>query len=152
MLFVYLWGAALILFLVVEAITAGLTSIWFAAGALVALIIALLHGSVLLQFAAFLIVTGLTVFGTRSMARKYVNSRTVATNADRLLGAEGLVLEPIDNVRARGTVKVDGKVWSARSGSGEAIPADTLVLVDSIDGVKLIVRPAAQAPAAESNS
>ena len=146
MFFVYLWGAALLLFLIVEAITAGLTSIWFAAGALVALIVALLHGSVLLQFAAFLIVTGLTVLGTRSIARKYVNSRAVATNADRILGAEGLVLEAIDNVQARGTVKVDGKVWSARSSSREPISADTLILVDSIDGVKLMVRPADPAP------
>ena len=150
MFFVYLWGAALLLFLIVEAITAGLTSIWFAAGALVSLIVALLHGSVPLQFAAFLLVTGVTVLCTRSIARKYVNSRAIATNADRLLGAEGLVLEAIDNLRAKGTVKVDGKIWTARSSSGEPIGADTLILVDSIDGVKLMVRPAPQAPEAQA--
>lgn len=137
----YLWGCALLVFLILEAITAGLSSIWFAAGALCGLIVTLLHGPFWLQILVFLAVSALTLWLTRPLVKKYVNSKITATNADRAIGMEGLVLEEIDNRKTTGIVKVDGKTWSARSADHTIIAKDALVYVRQIDGVKLIVSP-----------
>jgi membrane protein implicated in regulation of membrane protease activity len=128
----------------VEGISAGLTSIWFAAGALAALIAAALGGPVWLQVALFVVVSGVTLWLTRPLVKKYVNSRVKATNADRVLSMIGIVTEDIDNIAATGAVTVDGKVWTARSDSGEKIAAGVQVKPLRIDGVKLIVSPVNQ--------
>ena len=123
------WVVALVVFLIVEAVTAGLVSIWFVFGSLVALICAALGAAVWLQIFWFVIVSVATLVLTRPLVKRYVDSRSVATNADRSIGRAAVVTERIDNLAATGAVKLDGVVWTARS-TDDAV---------AIEGVKLIV-------------
>ena len=134
------WIAALILFVVVEAVTVGLASIWFAIGALAALICALLHGPVWLQVVWFLAVSLATLILTRPMVKKYMKGKVVPTNADRNIGRTAAVTERIDNLAGTGAVKVDGVTWTARSADeNQTIEAGAMVTVREIRGVKLVV-------------
>lgn len=140
------WLIAMILFGLAEAVTVGLTSIWFAAGALAALLAAALNAPVLAQIVVFLAVSLVTLLLVRPLAQRFINDRHVATNADRVIGQEGVVTEAIDNLAARGQVNVSGALWTARSQGDIPIPKDTVVRVLRIEGVKLYVIPA-EAPA-----
>lgn len=134
------WVVALVVFLIVEAVTAGLVSIWFVFGSLVALICAALGAAVWLQIFWFVIVSVATLVLTRPLVKRYVDSRSVATNADRSIGRAAVVTERIDNLAAAGAVKLDGVVWTARStDDAVAIEAGERVTVRAIEGVKLIV-------------
>lgn len=134
------WVVALVVFLIVEAVTAGLVSIWFVFGSLVALICAALGAAVWLQIFWFVIVSVATLVLTRPLVKRYVDSRSVATNADRCIGRAAVVTERIDNLAATGAVKLDGVVWTARStDDAVAIEAGERVTVRAIEGVKLIV-------------
>ncbi len=135
------WLAAMIVFGVVEAATVGLVSIWFAVGALAALIAAALGGPVILQVVIFVAGSLITLLIIRPLAAKYINGRRVPTNADRVIGQEAVVTEAIDNLNARGQVKVAGAPWTARSQDDSPIPAGTTVRVLRIEGVKLYVTP-----------
>ncbi len=134
------WLAATVVLLVIEALVPGLISIWFAIGALAALISALFHAPFWLQIVWFLVVSVLTLVLTRPLVRKYVNSRVTPTNADRNIGKDAIVTEEIDNLRAKGAVLLDGKTWSARMADEKAY-ADVgeTVRVLRIEGVKLVV-------------
>lgn len=142
-----IWLALLIFFLVVEAATVGLVSLWFAAGALGALVTALLGGGIWLQAVVFLAISVAALAALRPLLRRYVEPRKVATNADRILDAEGVVIQTIDNRAAVGQIRVGGAVWTARSDSDTPIEKDTTVRVLRIEGVKAIVAPVQQ-PAA----
>ena len=134
------WVVALVVFLIVEAVTAGLVSIWFVFGSLVALICAALGAAVWLQIFWFVIVAVATLVLTRPLVKRYVDSRSVATNADRSIGRAAVVTERIDNLAATGAVQLDGVVWTARS-TDDAVAIETgeRVTVRAIEGVKLIV-------------
>lgn len=134
------WVVSLVVFLIVEAVTAGLVSIWFVFGSLVALICAALGAAVWLQIFWFVIVSVATLVLTRPLVKRYVDSRSVATNADRSIGRTAVVTERIDNLAATGAVKLDGVVWTARS-TDDAVAIETgeRVTVRAIEGVKLIV-------------
>lgn len=134
-----LWLVLFVLFLIFEAVTVSITSIWFAAGALVALICSMLGGPVWLQVVLFFLVSILTLILTKPLVKKYVNSNTVSTNFDRIIGMNAVVTEEINNLKAQGAVLVDGKVWTARSSDDSVIEKDTIVKACKIDGVKLIV-------------
>ena len=134
-----IWMGLLVIFGVGEAITVGLTSIWFAAGALVALILALLGANMWLQIGVFFVVSTLCIAAFRPIAQKYINSKVEPTNADRIIGSEVLVTEKISNLRAEGTVSIGGLTWSARSVSDDEIPKGTLVRINRIEGVKVYV-------------
>ncbi len=133
------WVAVMVVFLVVEAATAGLTCIWFAIGALAALIAALFGAPLWLQVIWFFVISFVTLYLTRPLVKKYVNSRSQPTNADMVIGNDALVTEAIDNVEGTGAVAVGGKVWTARSESGEPVELGKVVKVLRIEGVKLIV-------------
>ena len=133
------WLILLIIFAGVEGITAGLVSVWFCAGSLVALIATWLGAGLPVQIALFVIVSLVAMALVRPMARKWVQPKLVKTNADRILGHEAVVLEEIDNLRGIGQVKVGGAIWTARSTQDEPIPKGTLVRVERIEGVKAIV-------------
>ena len=134
------WLIAMIVLLVVEGIVPGLVSIWFAAGALVALVVSLFGAPLWLQVFWFVAVSVILLVLTRPLAKKYVNSRTMPTNADRILGMDCIVTESIDNLRGTGAVSVDGKVWTARMSREEQSAVEGEILrVERIDGVKLIV-------------
>ena len=136
-----IWAIAIVVFLVLEAMTAGLVTIWFAVGALAALLSAVLGAPIWLQLVWFFVLSLAALWLTRPLARKYLNSKTQATNADMYVGKACAVLETIDNTAGTGAVKVEGKVWTARSADGEVIQAGERAEALRIEGVKLIVRP-----------
>ena len=138
------WLIAMVVLLIVEGLAPGLVSIWFALGALAALISALLGAPVWLQIVWFLLVSIVTLALTRPLARKYVNGRIVATNADMLVGRECVVTERIDNVLGTGAVTVGGKIWTSRMADpeGKAETGERMEVL-RIEGVKLIVKPRA---------
>lgn len=135
------WLVAMVVLLIVEAIVPGLVSIWFAIGALAALIAALLNAPLWLQVVWFLAVSVATLVLTRPLAQRYVNSRVQPTNADALIGRDCVVTEDIDNLAGTGAVKIGGKVWTARAeDENEKYAQGDVVKAVRIEGVKLIVR------------
>ena len=134
-----IWTALLVLFVLGEAMSVGLTSIWFAAGSLAGLICALLEGPWPLQIALFIAVSTLTLLAFRPLAKKYLNGKVEPTNADRVIGSTATVTEDIDNLKGTGRVLVGSMPWTARSQDGTPIPAGALVRVVRIEGVKVYV-------------
>lgn len=135
-----IWTALLVLFVLAEAMSVGLTSIWFAAGSLTALVCALLEGPWPLQIALFIAVSTLTLMAFRPLAKKYLNGKVERTNADRVIGSTATVTEDIDNLKGTGRVQIGSMPWTARSEDGSLIPAGTLVRVQRIEGVKVYVK------------
>lgn len=137
------WLVLLVVFLIIEAACPiHLASIWFAVGALVAMVVSLLHGGVGLQIGVFLVVSAGLLALLWPLVRKYLNPNVVKTNIDAIVGSAGLVTTPIDNLHAQGQVKLGAMEWTARSTNGEPIPVGTTVQVDRIEGVKVFVSPA----------
>lgn len=135
-----LWIILLVAFAGIEGVTAGLVSIWFAAGSLAGLVATWLGASLLVQIAVFAIVSVLTMALVRPLAKKWVTpGKLEKTNVDSVLDQEGVVVEAIDNLNAHGQVKIGGIVWTARSATGEPIPLGATVKVARIEGVKAIV-------------
>ena len=134
------WAAAIIIFGVLEGVTAQLVSIWFVAGAIAALISVPLGAPQWLQFVIFFAVSLAVLAATRPLIKKRITPKQEKTNADRCIGQDAIVIEEINNILPTGQVKADGKVWSARSSDNSIIPVDTIVNVEKIDGVKLIVK------------
>lgn len=134
-----IWLILLIAFAIIEGITAGLVSIWFCAGSLVALFAAWMHCGLAVQIGLFTVVSVLAMAVIRPLARTWIIPKAEKTNADRILDAEAVVTETIDNVQASGQIKVGGAVWTARAADGSVIPAGALVQVERIEGVKAIV-------------
>ena len=137
---IFLWLALFVVFLIVEAGTVELVSIWFALGALAALVSCALGAEMWLQITVFLVVSLVLL----ALLWKRVRSKltTTKTNVDSVIGAEGYVTEAIDNLSYTGRVKLGGITWAARSTSGAGIPVGTLVKVERIEGVKVFVSPA----------
>ena len=137
---IFLWLALFVVFLIVEAGTVALVSIWFALGALAALVSCVLGAEMWLQITVFLVVSLVLL----ALLWKRVRSQltTTKTNVDSVIGAEGYVTEAIDNLSYTGRVKLGGITWAARSTSGAGIPVGTLVKVERIEGVKVFVSPA----------
>ena len=135
-----IWFALVLAFLITEAACPiHLVSIWFAAGALVAAVVALLHGAVWLQVTVFLVVSAGLLAALWPFVKKFLKPNISATNVDSVIGTEGYVTESIDNLSATGQVKLGGMYWTARSTGGQPIPEGTLIKVDKIEGVKVFV-------------
>lgn len=135
------WLVLMVLFIWIEASTVTMASLWFAAGALVSMIIALLGGPLWLQAVVFLVVSGVLLLLLRPVAKKYFTPKITKTNVEAIIGTRGIVSEEIDNLLAQGQVKINGLEWTARSTSGEKIPAGSTIKVDRIEGVKVFVTP-----------
>ncbi|MBE5901153.1 MAG: NfeD family protein [Lachnospiraceae bacterium] len=134
------WLVALVVLVLIELATLGLTTIWFAGGAFVALLANLLGLSPIVQIVLFIIVSVLLLALTRPVAIRHLNENRTRTNAESLIGRTGFVLEEIDNLKATGCVSVDGQEWTARCSSDDAvITKDQVVTIEAIQGVKLIV-------------
>ena len=138
---VIIWLSLLVIFLIAEASTVMLISLWFAAGSLAALIVCLMGGSWGLQVGVALLVSNVLLLALRPLVRKYFTPKLVKTNVDSVAGSQGLVTIAIDNVSAQGQVKLGAMVWTARSTSGEPIAEGTLVKADRVEGVKVFVSP-----------
>lgn len=138
-MFAIYWMGAAVILLLIEILTLGLTSIWFAGGAVLAAVTAFVGGPLLLQLAVFIAVSCLLFFFTRPLAQKYLNSSVEKTNVEALIGQHGIVRETIDNFQGKGKVYVNGMDWSAKSLHDEEIPEGTEIVIHKIQGVKLIV-------------
>ena len=147
---VYIWLAAIIVFLLVEAGTVALVSIWFAGGALLAMIAAALGAGVPVQLAVFVLSSGLLLALMWPLAKKRINGRHVRTNADRLIGREVLVTEQIENLKETGEIKVNGVLWTAVSADGSVIPEGSLVRIERLEGAKVYVCPVKASAASNS--
>ena len=134
------WLVVLVVLVIIELLTMGLTTVWFAGGALIATIAALFHAPLALQVIIFLIVSALLLFFTRPLAVKYFNKDRVRTNAESLVGHQAIVISEIDNLQGIGQVNVGGMEWSARTRrDGVKLPVGTVTTVLGINGVKLVV-------------
>lgn len=135
------WIVILIIAVVVEIITLGLSSIWFAGGSLVALAIAALNGPIWLQVLCFTVISLVLLIFTRPIAVKYFNKDRIRTNAESVVGREGIVVSEISNLKGVGTVSVGGQEWSARcENDDQVLDEGSIVKVVAISGVKLICR------------
>lgn len=135
-----LWLGLTVILLAVEASTVTLVSVWFAVGALMAMVVSF-WGPIWLQIAVFLAVSVVSLAALRPLSRKFFTPKLTATNVDAVIGSAGLVTVPIDNLTATGQVKLNGMEWTARSTGGDSIDAGTKVRVDRIEGVKVFVTP-----------
>lgn len=136
---IMLWLVALIIFAVVEIASVQLVAVWFCFGSLGGIVAALLRLELGWQVTIFLIISIILIIFTRPFVKRFLMPRTVKTNYDRNIGMEGIVLEDIDNIQNKGSVKVGGQIWTAKSNDGELIKAEEVVKVIEISGVKLIV-------------
>lgn len=135
--FVYLWLILLVIFVIAEAATANLVTIWFALGAFVALIVSLFNVSPWICFTVFILVSALTLLITRPIVRKRILPAVVPTNSDSVIGEVGIVDETIDNINGSGYVLISGISWKARSSNDTVIEKGNRVIVDRIEGVKV---------------
>lgn len=139
---VIMWLAVLVILVIVELATMGLTTIWFAGGALIATVIAALEGPLWLQFVCFVVVSLVLLVLTRPVAMRYFNQNREKTNADSLVGKQAIVTLDINNLLGTGQVMLNGMEWSARSAKDDVkIEAGAVVVVKSISGVKVLVEP-----------
>lgn len=134
------WLILMAVLLVIEIATLGLTTIWFAAGALAGFIVAVVDLPIWLQIAVFIVVSVILLIFTRPLATRYLNSKTSKTNAESLVGRSAKVTKAINNIQAEGQVVVGGMEWTARSTDDAVlIPVGAIVTIRGISGVKLIV-------------
>lgn len=135
-----IWLAVVIITAVIEAVTAGLVTIWFTIGALAALVAAFFGAHLAIQIVLFIAVSALSLVLTRPLVKKHILVKSEKTNADRLLGKTCEVVEDINNIKETGAIKIGGLTWSAKSES-EPIKKGELVTVTEIKGVHVIVKP-----------
>ncbi len=134
-----IWFGAFVVFLLIEAQTVSVVSLWFAAGALAAMVTALCGGQLWLQAVLFLAVSIVLLAALRPIVRKHFTPKLAKTNVDSVIGTVGPVVEAIDNVQSVGRVKLGGMEWSARSTTGDPIEKDALIRVDRVEGNKVFV-------------
>ena len=135
-----MWLGILVILVVIELFTMGLTTIWFAGGALVAALVSIPGTPLIIQILFFLIVSILLLYFTRPIAVKYFNRDRTRTNVESLIGRQAIVISEINNLEGIGQVNTGGMEWSARSSYHNiVIPVGAVVTVLGIDGVKLIV-------------
>ena len=137
----YIWLGIAVALLIVELLTVGLTTIWFAVGALLAMTLAFCGVGLGWQLTVFVVVSTALLIVTRPLVQKYINSKHVKTNVDAIVGMTGRVVEAINGIEGTGAVIVDGKTWSAKAENEmTVIPVDTIVTVREVIGVKLLVK------------
>lgn len=134
------WLIVFVIFAALELISLGMTCIWFAIGALAACVTSLFTGNWIIQTLVFIVVTAVVLILLRPIAVKYINGKAEKTNVESMKGKIGKVISDIDNVNAKGMVKIDGMEWTARSQQNEVVKEGTLVEVVSVEGVKVIVK------------
>lgn len=137
--FALFWIILAVVLGIIEAGTVNLVTIWFAVGALAAFITSLITESFLIQLSVFTVVSVICLVITRPLIKKFVREKSVPTNADRIIGAEAVVTENIDEISGTGQIKVMGQIWSARTENGEPIEKGKSVIIRRIEGVRAVV-------------
>lgn len=135
-----LWLVLSVVLGIIEAVTLTLITVWFSIGAIFAMIFAMLGFPLPVQVIAFIVSSSVLMYFTKPILKKYLKVKSVKTNADRVIGEQGIVIEKIDPVLGKGQVKVRGQIWSARSMDNEEITQDEKVEIQEITGVTLIVK------------
>lgn len=136
----WIWVAAIVAFIIIEAATVQLVTVWFAVGAVGGLITCLLKLPLYVQIITFVVISALALIITKPLVKRITKTQKQPTNADRLIGKQAVVTEPIDNVLGKGAAQINGLEWTARSSDGSNIEKDTVVTVEAIEGAKLIVK------------
>lgn len=139
-MYLLFWGIAIIAFSLVEAVTAGLVSIWFAVGSAAALLAALLGANLWIQTGVFLIISAVCFVYVRKAAAKNLSARKNDTDLDRIVGAEVYITEEVNNKENSGKTRINDVEWRVKSGGGEVIPKGKAAIVEKIEGVSLIVK------------
>ena len=136
-----IWLIASGVFFILEIFTVGFLVFWLGVAALLAMLISFLTDSIILQTTVFVISSGILIFATRALADKIIKKDTVPTNVYSIVGKRGIVIEDIDWATGKGQIKSEGEVWSAKTNEQINIPKGTEVEIESIDGVKVFVKP-----------
>ena len=139
--FAIAWLAVIVVCLLLEAGTVSVVSIWFAVGALAALVASLCNGPLWLQIVLFVVVSTALLVALRPFVKKFLNPRLTKTNVDAVIGTEGVITQTVDNLAATGRVKLGAVEWAARSTTGVSLAPGTRVRADKIEGVKVFVTP-----------
>lgn len=134
-----IWACAIVIFAIAEGLTVQLVSIWFVIGSIAGLIASICGAPISVQIILFIAISIIALLLTRPLVKKKLTPKIESTNADRCIGQDAVVIEEINNINSTGQVKVDGKIWTARSSNDINIPQNEIVTVQRIDGVKLIV-------------
>ena len=134
------WLIAVIAFIVLEAVTYQLVSVWFVIGSLAGLLAAALGANLMIQIAVFVIVSALMLAVLRPLSMKLLKPKGLKTNTDRLIGEDVLITKDVSNIQETGQGKIKGMTWTVRSETGEDIPENSVATVTRIEGVKLIVK------------
>jgi membrane protein implicated in regulation of membrane protease activity len=146
-LYIVCWLLLAAIFVVIEIISLGLTTIWFAGGAFIAALAALAGGNLVVQIILFAVVSIVLLVVTRPVAKKYLDSKTEKTNAEALIGQKAMVLDEVNNLMQTGRAKINGMEWTARSKEDDVIiPAGEQAEIVEIQGVKLILEKLSTAP------
>ena len=136
----WIWIAAIVALVVIEAATVQLVTIWFAVGAVGGLVACALDAPLWVQILVFVALSAVTLLVTKPLVKRFTNTKKQPTNADRYIGRQAIVTEAIDNVMNKGAATIGGLEWTARSADGSKIEKDTIVTVEAIEGAKLIVK------------
>ena len=135
------WLLIFVILLIIEICTMGLTTIWFAGGALAAFVMGVVGFGTAVQLVVFIVVSLILLILTRPLALRFFNKERMKTNAESLIGQQALVLEDIDTLHASGVVEVNGQEWSAKTDDPDGcIKKNKVVIIEGIQGVKLIVK------------
>lgn len=133
-----IWLTIIVLALITEGCTAGLTSIWFAIGSALSFVLSLFNVNIYVQIAVFFIVSVILLIFTRPLISKTLVKETEKTNADKIIGQKAFVIEEINEFKGTGQIKISGSVWSAKA--DEIIQKDEAVIIEAIKGVHAIVK------------
>ena len=136
-----IWLIASGIFFILEIFTVGFLVFWLGIAALLAMLISFLTDSIIIQTTVFVISSALLIFATRPLVNKITKKDTVPTNVYSIVGKRGIVIEDIDWATGKGQIKSEGEVWSAKTNEHINIPKGTEVEIESIDGVKVFVKP-----------
>ena len=136
-----IWLIASGVFFIVEIFTVGFLIFWLGIGALLAMLISFLTNNIIIQTAVFVISSGILIFATKPLVNKLTKTETVPTNVYSIVGKKGIVIEDINYSTGTGQIKSEGEVWSAKTNEQINIPKGTEIEIESIDGVKVIVKP-----------
>ena len=137
---VIVWLITAVILGIIESATVALVSIWMAVGAFAAAVAAAFDGSIMVQMLVFVLVSAILLILTAPLSKKFRNKKQTSTNADRLLGQEGIVIKKIDDIENKGQIKAMGQIWSACSSDGKVIEIGERVIVEEIKGVHASVR------------
>ncbi|SFR84341.1 NfeD family protein [Anaeromicropila populeti] len=139
-MYLYIWLIALAVFIIVEIATLGLATVWFACGALAAVVVTLLGGNIYVQLMVFIVVSLASLLTVRPYVARKFNLKRTKTNVMSLIGQDAKVTEDIDNFAEKGAAMINGLEWTARSETNQVISTGSKVEVVKVEGVKLIVK------------